>query len=48
MGNQTEMAISKEIEQNKAILTFNIEVVTTDARNRIANSLQRNIDESSK
>ena len=45
-GNKIEMEITDLIEQNASILRLGLHLEYNDARSRIANHLQRNIDRS--
>lgn len=46
LGNKIEMEITELIEKNTSLLRLGLHLEFNDARHRIANHLQRNIDRS--
>lgn len=46
LGNKTEMEITELVEKNASLLRLGLHLEYNDARHRIANHLQRNIDRS--
>lgn len=46
LGNKIEMEITELVEKNASLLRLGLHLEFNDARHRIANHLQRNIDRS--
>lgn len=46
LGNKIEMEITDLVEKNTSLLRLGLHLEYNDARHRIANHLQRNIDRS--
>lgn len=46
LGNKIEMEITELVEKNSSLLRLGLHLEFNDARHRIANHLQRNIDRS--
>lgn len=46
LGNKIEMEITELVEKNTSLLRLGLHLEFNDARHRIANHLQRNIDRS--